>query len=173
MRLPRGSIDRERLRRSPCQGADPISFEAGGTAQGAFEPAHRKPGMRARQTLPDRAGSERLSGPVSRSSRSTRHGSEPMTDAGAENGSLPGSPAVSDLVEHNLDDLHFRAANPGDTAAIKLNLGGEDGSHWCSLGTSAAKEKRPVEGERVAEKNWRGRRGSNLKTGIPTCSGGC
>src|SRR5271157_5439666 len=46
------------------------------------------------------------------------------------------TPAVGDLVEHHLGDLHLRAANPGDAAVIELDLRGEDGSHWFSPGTS-------------------------------------
>src|ERR1035437_10044027 len=49
---------------------------------------------------------------------------------------LLGAPAAGDLVEHHLGDLHFSAANPGDVAAIKFNLWGEDSSHWFSPGTS-------------------------------------
>src|ERR1035438_8091726 len=49
---------------------------------------------------------------------------------------LLGTPAVGDLVEHDLGDLHSCAANPGDVAAIKFNSCSEHGSHWRSSGTS-------------------------------------
>src|ERR1035437_6578478 len=49
---------------------------------------------------------------------------------------LLGAPAVGDLVEHHLGDLHSCAANPGNAAAIEFNLCGEDGSHGFSPGTS-------------------------------------
>src|ERR1039458_2578881 len=51
------------------------------------------------------------------------------------------APAVRYLVEHHLGDLHFGAADPGDTAAIQFNLRGEDSSHWCSPGTSIREGK--------------------------------
>src|SRR5580704_18019135 len=45
------------------------------------------------------------------------------------------APPVGNLVKHDFDNLHFRAANPCDLAAIKLNLRCEDYGHRFSFDT--------------------------------------
>src|ERR1035437_7998904 len=68
---------------------------------------------------------------------------------------LLGAPAIGDLVEHHFGDLHFSAANPGDVAAIKFNLCGEDSSHWFSPGTSIREGRTPRRGEPCTNKRCR------------------
>src|ERR1035438_4545261 len=45
------------------------------------------------------------------------------------------TPAIRDLVQNDLGDLHLRAANPGDALAVEFNLRGEDNGHGFSPGS--------------------------------------
>src|ERR1022692_3515789 len=50
------------------------------------------------------------------------------------------TPAIRDLVQNDLGDLHLRAANPGDALAVEFDLRGEDNGHGCSPGSSIRHE---------------------------------